>query len=313
MAKKLATRKYSSPLTVIFDFGGVLSAGTNGFEAVREELAYVSDDDGRGPDAAGPAASAARPASPAPGASDTEGEPVENAGDAADEVGVDEQGIAALEREIAAHEKAEREAAERLVASRREVEGFDADAAQAAYWEHRPALDEGLDPLEYWGRVAAAGGYESLTEEDLENLNDVDQRYWLRLEPHSREVLHELALANVRVGLLSNMASDFAERVRRADWFEAVDFGLFSGDLGCSKPSREIYYVLIETLAHLTGGVERPGNIVFFDDKQENVDAARACGIDAHLWVANGARAEGDEPGWEMARRVLVGRGLLAG
>ena len=69
--------------------------------------------------------------------------------------------------------------------------------------------------------------------------------------------------------------------------------------------------LLLEVLAHENGGVSRPGDAIFFDDREDNVAAARALGIDAHLWPRNGdAHHEGTEHGALQARRVLAGRGL---
>ncbi|WP_425425363.1 HAD-IA family hydrolase [Amycolatopsis saalfeldensis] len=56
--------------------------------------------------------------------------------------------------------------------------------------------------------------------------------------------------------------------------------------VGCAKPDPEIFRLLLEKL-----GAE-PADCLFFDDRQSNVDGARAVGIQAHLWDgAEAARA----------------------
>lgn len=190
--------------------------------------------------------------------------------------------------------------------------GGDIEAVREALWAHRDSYDQGAStPEEYWGAVAAAAGVEHLSETEVGELQTADNRYFLRLDPASRELLHDLARNGVRLALLSNASEAFGEAVRRADWFEAFTLAVISGEERAVKPGREIYEILLDVLAHETGGVSIPSAVIFFDDREENVAAARALGIDAHLWPRNGEeRAEGAEHGAQIARRVLAERGV---
>lgn len=195
--------------------------------------------------------------------------------------------------------------------------GGDVEAVRAALWEHRPDYDLGrLDLPEYWGRVAAAAGIADLGADEARELQETDDRYFLRLDPRARELVHDLARSGTPLVLLTNASAAFGEALRRADWFEAVSFAVVSAEEGVAKPDREIYEILLEVLAHENGGVARPGEAVFFDDRPENVAAARSLGIDAHHWPRNGEQpargAEQDgEHGSAIARRVLAGRGIV--
>lgn len=192
-----------------------------------------------------------------------------------------------------------------------ELLGGDAETLGEALWKERAAYDAGtLSTAEYWGAVAAAVGVEELSEDEVTEVQAADDRYFLRLDPASRELIHDLARNQVRLALLSNASESFGEAVRRTDWFEAFTLAVISGEERVVKPDREIYDVLMDVLAHETGGVSIPSAIIFFDDRQDNVDAARALGIDAHLWPRNGETAEGAEHGAAMARRVLAARGV---
>lgn len=75
----------------------------------------------------------------------------------------------------------------------------------------------------------------------------------------------------------------FGEWVREQDWARLFQVTLFSGDVRCVKPDAKIFELLLEQL-----GAE-PGDCLFFDDRQSNVDGARAVGLKAQLW--NGAEA----------------------
>lgn len=194
----------------------------------------------------------------------------------------------------------------------RELLGGDRDALEAAVWEHRHAYDiAALSPAEYWGRVAAAVGIEELSAEEVAELQAADDSYFLRLDPQSRALVHDLARNGVRMALLSNASVAFGEAVRRADWFEAMSFAVVSGEEGVAKPERELYEILLDVLAHETGGVSIPSAVVFFDDREDNVAAARGLGIDAHLWPRNGQEHPDAQPhGAVTAREVLAARGI---
>ncbi|WP_394214431.1 HAD family hydrolase [Brachybacterium vulturis] len=193
-----------------------------------------------------------------------------------------------------------------------ELLGGDAEVLREALWRERDAYDRGaVSAAEYWGAVAAAVGVQQLSEAEVAEVQGADDRYFLRLDPASRSLIHDLARHRVRLALLSNTSQAFGESVRRADWFEAFTLAVISGEERAVKPGREIFEVLLDVLAHETGGVSIPSAIIFFDDRQENVDAARALDIDAHLWPRNGEEhPAGTEHGAAIARRVLAGRGI---
>lgn len=193
-----------------------------------------------------------------------------------------------------------------------ELLGGDRDAVHGALWEHRPAYDAGASSAaEYWGAVAAAAGIQELTETEVTELQEADNRYFLRLDPAARALIHDLARNSVRMALLSNASVAFGDAVRRADWFEAFTFALISGEEQVVKPDREIYEILLDVLSHESGGVSIPSAVLFFDDRQDNVAAARAVGIDAHLWPRNGEeRPDGVAHGAQQARELLTARGV---
>lgn len=192
----------------------------------------------------------------------------------------------------------------------REV-GGSAEPVGHAYWEQRPELDAGvISGAHYWTRVCEAAGISDPSAEEIQALQDADNRYWCTLAKGSRGLLHDLARNGVRLVLLSNAPAELGEYVRKQEWFEAFAFAVISAEEKVAKPDREIYEIVLDSVAHDTGGVSRPSKVLFFDDREDNVDAAKALGIDAHLWPRNG---EGGAPGWEIARELIAERGIPLG
>ncbi|WP_328447212.1 MULTISPECIES: HAD family hydrolase [unclassified Amycolatopsis] len=155
-------------------------------------------------------------------------------------------------------------------------------AFEQAYWDLRIPYDAGSTPLEYWQAVGDAVGRpvdEALSDE----LTRIDVEGWAHLEPSSKDLLEALAEAGASLALLSNAPSVFGEWVRAQDWARLFKVTLFSGDVRCVKPDAKIFELLLEQL-----GAE-PGDCLFFDDRQSNVDGAKAVGLKAQLW--NGAEA----------------------
>ncbi len=52
----------------------------------------------------------------------------------------------------------------------------------------------------------------------------------------------------------------------------------------CKKPSQSIYEVLLQHIhQHLSPSV-RPSQVIFIDDKDENIEAARKFGLQGFVW-----------------------------
>jgi putative hydrolase of the HAD superfamily len=155
----------------------------------------------------------------------------------------------------------------------------------AAYWTGRVAFDLGGGAAEYWTGVVRALGREP-EPALLERLERIDAHKWSDLPPASAGLL--AALDGERLAVLSNAPGPLAAAVRAAPWSAAMDALVFSAEVALMKPDPAIYARADELLG------TRPGAAVFFDDKPENVEAARAHGWDAHVWE-----------GPERAREVL--------
>lgn len=83
----------------------------------------------------------------------------------------------------------------------------------------------------------------------------------------------------VPVGLLTNASSRLPEELEALALASEVDVVCNSWELGVAKPSREAYELAAARMD------ATPAQCFFTDDRPVNVDAARAAGMSAHLFV----------------------------
>ena len=132
----------------------------------------------------------------------------------------------------------------------------------------------GLDPQRFGALVGSIGQRLLPMPESIE---------WLESLKARRD-----AGEDVRLYFLSNMPVDYARELERSyDFLGWFDGGIFSGDVGATKPEPAIYQQLQKRHALV------PQQTVFFDDLLGNVQAARALGWHA-IHFHNAAQAKGD-------------------
>ncbi len=152
--------------------------------------------------------------------------------------------------------------------------GADAESFRAVYWRYRDAYDRGtLNAEAYWRAVAKELG-RSVNEEMLRALCEADVEQWS--QPNEAMIAWAAALqrAGVRTGVLSNLGDAMEAGVRaRFDWMKGFAHHTFSHRLGMAKPDAAIYQHAAEGL-----GV-KPEEILFVDDREENIAGARAAGM----------------------------------
>jgi len=164
---------------------------------------------------------------------------------------------------------------ERLVARA----GVAAEPFWAAYWAHREPLDQGTASIaEYWAAVARDVGAE-WDAVDVHELWAIDHRGWLSVDPGTLRVLHALADGGTRLALLSNAGADFSGWLRSGSFAPLFERVFVSGELGLVKPHAAIYEHVIDEL-----GIT-PAELLFVDNKSENVEGARAVGGDGHVFT----------------------------
>ncbi len=183
--------------------------------------------------------------------------------------------------------------------ARREMEhilGVDENAFQAAYWKHRDSYDRGtLGGLTYWNSVAR-DLHKSLDTESLDALIDADNALWTQPNHPMIEWAASLQQAGIKTGILSNIGDAMEAGIRACfPWLEEFSHHTFSHRLGIAKPDPAIY-------RHAVEGLGVPADeILFVDDKEENILAARVAGMVAVQYSSHDAFVE------EMRRLGLGG------
>jgi putative hydrolase of the HAD superfamily len=167
----------------------------------------------------------------------------------------------------------------RAVAALAEAIGVTPERFWPVYWRHRGDYDRGVsDAAGFWGEVCA-GLDRAIDDELLDMLVARDFAAWSSLNRETLRLLEELAAAGTRLALLSNAPADLARRFEEQPWAGLFRHRFFSADLRRTKPDPRIFH---EVCGRLDA---RPYDLVFIDDRPENVDAAGALGIESLLFT----------------------------
>ncbi len=177
-------------------------------------------------------------------------------------------------------------------AAMKRITGMSEDRFAQLFWADRPAYDEGkLNGITFWQKFLRDAG---LPQRHVEELNRWDCRLWTAQNPIMVAWQQKLKQHGLLTAILSNMGDTILESVEREfDWIHRFDVLVWSFQLGIAKPDPAIYR---HTLAQL-GAL--PEEALFIDDKQENVEAAQALGIQAIEYSSV-----------EQLRQELIARGL---
>jgi putative hydrolase of the HAD superfamily len=186
----------------------------------------------------------------------------------------------------------------------RSITGLDEDRFHAAYWEFRHDYDRAaLTGPAYWHAIAASTGI-TLDATQLAALSGADVDVWTDLNLPMVEWATRLQRAGIRTGILSNIGDSIAYGIiAKLPWLSRFDHCTWSHALFMAKPEPAIYLKTAEAL-HTA-----PANILFIDDREENIAAAAALGFQTLLYT--------NHPAFEQEMRErgltsLLNAGLMA-
>jgi putative hydrolase of the HAD superfamily len=143
------------------------------------------------------------------------------------------------------------------------------------YWRFRPDYDEArLDPEEYWNGVARAAG-RMLSSSQIKRVIELDSFSWMYPRTVIADWARALKQAGSRIALLSNMPVTLRDALQSCAWLPEFDQRTLSCDVKVSKPSAGIYQHCLNRLGLA------PSDVLFLDDREPNVRAARELGMHA--------------------------------
>ncbi|GHB81689.1 hydrolase [Streptomyces cirratus] len=170
--------------------------------------------------------------------------------------------------------------------------GCDPDRFWEAYWSQRPPYDRGeLDGPAYWQKVCARPGV-PLDARLTADLIAADLASWSGIDQRMVELLGLLDDQGFVLGLLSNIPEELAARFEATQpWMGRFAVRGLSCRIGSAKPEAAAYQWCLRAL-----GLP-PQDVLFVDDRAENVRAARELGMQGHVFTSpEGLRAVLEAP-----------------
>jgi putative hydrolase of the HAD superfamily len=150
---------------------------------------------------------------------------------------------------------------------------------QELYWRFRPAYDRGdLTADSYWAAVLREEG-RKLEDGAVPKLVALDCESWGLPNPAALQWVEQLRQAGIQTAVLSNMPLEISRYLEaNRPWLSLFHHLMFSCDMRLVKPDSAIYHECFKTL-NLA-----PQEILFLDDRMDNVQAATKLGIHSILF-----------------------------
>ncbi len=164
----------------------------------------------------------------------------------------------------------------------RSLTGLSEEALHRLYWAHRDAYDKGtLNGLTYWQTIAREGGF-PLDEAKLAALHAADVDLWGQSNEPMIAWARRLQERGIKTGILSNIGDAMESGLRkRFDWIGGFTHHTWSHRQKIAKPDTAIYI-------HAVNGLKCPAEeVLFIDDREENIQGAMAAGLQAVLYTTH--------------------------
>jgi len=163
---------------------------------------------------------------------------------------------------------------------------------ESANVEKRKAMKTGTGEIDFWLGFAKKKGVP--LPKDWATQYTATLKKSVGADPKMYLLIDELKQEGIRVGMLSNIDDRYTQLIRDFGFYEPFDPCLLSCEMGLQKPDPKAYELLINTMKLPAA------DIVFIDDKEENIEAARNIGIDGIVFKSSRELRE------ELRKRELL-------
>lgn len=156
-----------------------------------------------------------------------------------------------------------------------QIAGLAPDALNGLYWSERGEYDKGLMTAEdYWNGMAQRAG-KTFSADQIRLLIEADNVSWTHFDEQMYAYVESLRSAGKRVAVLSNMPHELGETIKATTrGFAPFHHVTLSYEVRFIKPAPEIY-------EHCLAGLGLSAkDVLFLDDRPENIEGARRVGID---------------------------------
>lgn len=169
---------------------------------------------------------------------------------------------------------------------------FSKEEFEKANLEKKKAMKEGNSEVDFWLKLAKEKGVQLPKDWSKAYMDAIKAS--VGVDPNMFAMVDELKGKKIRVGLLSNMDNRYGPMIRGFGFYDRFDPCLLSFEMGVEKPERKAYDIMLNAL-NLPAA-----DVIFIDDKLENIEAAKAVGIDGIVFESS-----------EQVRNELKKRGVL--
>jgi putative hydrolase of the HAD superfamily len=166
---------------------------------------------------------------------------------------------------------------EEAVAAMAAEAGIALDVFHERYWANRAEYDRGASAQWFWSAVA---GRPLDADGRLERLVELDNASWSVINEDTMRVLGEARDRGHSLSLLSNAPHDFAEAMAGNPVLTGFEHVIFSAWIGVIKPEPGAFAAAVRELGRA------PEEILFVDDREANVEAARGEGLQAVRFIS---------------------------